>query len=128
MQTKSHSLRGFLGAKNYIESRQFYNDLGFEEHVIDPKMSLFEVNSKLSFYLQDYYVKEWVNNTMIFLEVEDVEKAELELKSKDLEKTYKQVKFTEIMVNDWGREFMMHDPSGILWHFGEFTQQMTKRM
>ncbi|PZO24508.1 MAG: glyoxalase, partial [Flavobacteriaceae bacterium] len=22
--------------------------------------------------------------------------------------------------HDWGRECFLHDPSGILWHFGEF--------
>jgi len=116
------SIRSFLGAKNYGESRQFYKELGFKESVIDEKMSLFQVNNKLSFYLQDYYVKHWVNNSMIFLELEDVRLWEKEIKSKGLEGKYKYVRFTEIKNFEWGNEFFMHDPSGILWHFGEFNK------
>jgi len=50
-----------IGAKNYAESSAFYRQLGFEEIVIDQKMSLFKVNDNLGFYLQDYYVKKWVH-------------------------------------------------------------------
>jgi hypothetical protein len=35
-------------------------------------MSLFTLQG-LSFYLQDYYVKEWIDNSMIYLRVSDVE-------------------------------------------------------
>ncbi len=120
IQSKTSSLRSFLGAKDYSISRQFYNELGFEESIIDAKMSLFQVSPQLSFYLQDYYVKDWVNNTMIFLEVDDLLACEQEIKSKNLEQKYKYVRFTEIKYMDWGDEFFMHDPSGILWHFGKF--------
>ena len=27
---------------------------------------------------------------------------------------------SEIVKNDWGNEFFLHDPSGILWHIGKF--------
>lgn len=114
------SIRGFIGAKDFQESRNFYNDLGFEESVIDKKMSLFKVNDQLAFYLQDYYVKDWINNSMLFLEVDDVEKCAADLLSLNLQNKYKHVRFTDIKTWDWGREIFMHDPSGVLWHFGEF--------
>ena len=113
-------VRTFIGAKNFDESRTFYRALGYEELIIDPKMSLFRVNEQFGFYLQDYYVKDWVDNSMIFLEVDDVELTLSELKSKNLQQQYKRVKFTEIKEYDWGKEFFMHDPSGVLWHFGKF--------
>lgn len=116
------SLRSFVGAKNFKESRQFYKDLGFEEVIIDAKMSLFKVNENLSFYLQDYYVKDWINNLMLFLELDDAALYEEKIKSKDLDKKYKYVRFTEMKYYDWGKEFFMHDPSGVLWHFGEFNK------
>lgn len=114
------SIRTFIGAENYDLSRTFYRELGFEEHVIDPKMSYFKVNDQLGFYLQDYYVKAWINNSMIFLEVDNVDQCAAELMAKDLHRKYTNVRFSEIHNNDWGREIFMHDPSGVLWHFGQF--------
>ena len=122
MSYQANTIRTFIGAKNYDESRAFYQELGFEEVVLSPKMSLFKVNENLGFYLQDYYVKKWCNNSMVFLEVDDVDKCWEELYSKGLQEKYKYVRFTPINQFDWGREFFMHDPSGILWHFGQFNK------
>lgn len=120
MNYQSKSIRTFIGARDYNESREFYRDIGFEEIEIGSTMCLFRVNEHLGFYLQDYYVKDWIDNSMVFLEVDDVEKCEAELKGKQLSEKYEHVRFTNIKVYEWGREFFMHDPSGVLWHFGEF--------
>ena len=120
MNYQAKSIRTFIGAKNYIQSRNFYQALGFEEVIISPKMSLFKVNENLGFYLQDYYVKKWCNNSMIFLEVVDLDECWTEIKALDLLKQYKNVKLSAIQQFDWGKEFFLHDPSGILWHFGQF--------
>jgi len=117
---KSTSIRSFLGAKNYQESRQFYREMGYNEHIIDAKMSYFSVREGIGFYLQDYYVKEWCNNSMILLEIDDADECLQELKALGLDKKYKHVRFTDIKVSEHGREIFMHDPSGILWHFFEF--------
>ena len=122
MKHSAKSIRAFIGAENFEESRQFYKDLGFEESVISKDMSLFKVSDKLGFYLQDAYVKEWVDNTMIFLEVDDVDRYWSELQDLALEKKYKNVKLTPVRNDYWGRECFMHGPSGILWHFGEFSE------
>lgn len=122
MNYQPKTIRAFIGAKNYDESREFYRAIGFEEVVIDATMCLFKVDENLGFYLQDYYVEEWANNSMIFLEVDDVEKCAEELLGKGLHNKYKYVRFTEIKQFEWGRELFMHDPSGILWHFGEFNK------
>ncbi|MBM1106492.1 glyoxalase [Aurantibacter crassamenti] len=114
------SIRAFIGAKNYSESRAFYKDLGFEEIVLSSNMCLIKVNDALSFYLQDAYVKNWINNSMLFLEVDDVEKCKVDLLSRGLTEKYATVRFTEIKEEDWGKEIFMHDPSGVLWHFGQF--------
>ena len=77
-------------------------------------------SGNLSFYLQDYYAKEWVDNTMIFMEVEDVHHFWDELVALDLPSKYSNVRLVPIKYLDWGNECFLHDPSGILWHFGEF--------
>jgi catechol 2,3-dioxygenase-like lactoylglutathione lyase family enzyme len=119
MEHKAISIRPFIGAKNFEISRSFYRDLGFEEVVLSHDMSVFKTGS-LAFYLQDAYVRDWIDNTMVFLEVEDVERFWNELVNLNLPGKYEGVRVTPIQNYDWGRECFVHDPSGILWHFGEF--------
>ena len=121
MNQKTLSIRPFIGAKDFEVSRSFYRDLGFQESILFPDMSLFKTEG-LGFYLQDAYVKDWIDNTMVFMEVEDVDQYWNELLALDLTTKYKKVKLTPIRKYDWGKECFLHDPSGILWHFGEFTK------
>ena len=114
------SIRTFIGAKNFQESSNFYKDLGFSELIISENMSFFKVDENLGFYLQRAFVKDWVDNSMLFLEVDDIEAYLNEIESKNLTEKYKKVKLSKIVDNDWGREFFLHDPSGILWHIGCF--------
>ena len=119
MNTKAISIRPFIGAKNFELSRGFYKDLGFQETILSRNMSVFKTEG-LGFYLQNAYVRDWIENTMVFLEVEDVDRYYNELLALDLTNKYKSAKLTPIRNQDWGRECFLHDPSGVLWHFGEF--------
>ncbi|MXV50702.1 glyoxalase [Pedobacter sp. HMF7647] len=119
MNHNAISIRPFIGAKNYEVSRSFYRDLGFEEIVLFHNMSLFKTGN-IGFYLQDAYVRDWIDNSMIFLEVDDVERYWAELVALDLPAKYPGVKLVPVQNNDWGRECFVHDPSGVLWHFGQF--------
>jgi catechol 2,3-dioxygenase-like lactoylglutathione lyase family enzyme len=119
MKTKVKSIRPFIGAQDFNVSRSFYTDLGFEEIVLENKLSLFK-KQDIAFYLQDDYVKDWVDNTMIFVEVENIEEYWQELLELNLPEKYENIKLTSIRTMDWGKECFVHDPSGILWHFGEF--------
>ncbi|MDN5286462.1 MAG: glyoxalase [Mucilaginibacter sp.] len=119
MEYKAKSIRPFIGAKDFDISRSFYRDLGFQETILSPDMSVFKTG-ETAFYLQNAYVQDWIDNTMIFLEVDDVARYWTELLALNLTAKYKGVKLTPIKVYDWGRECFVHDPSGILWHFGEF--------
>ncbi len=123
MKYAATSIRPFIGAKNYQLSRQFYCELGFEQIELSKDMCLFKVNEQLSFYLQDYYVKNWVNNSMVFLEVEDIVACWADLNARDLQHKYEHVRLSEVKQFDWGDECFLHDPSGILWHFGQFKQK-----
>ncbi len=119
MEFKAKSIRPFIGAKNYEESRKFYQDLGFEESILSSDMSYFKTNG-FGFYLQDAYVKDWIDNSMIFMEVDDVKRFWNELLELELTSKYDNVRLTPIRELVWGKECFLHDPSGILWHFGEF--------
>lgn len=119
MKLEMKSLRPFIGAKNFNVSRAFYSDLGFEEVVISPDLSLFTAD-KLSFYLQNYYQKDWIENTMLFLEVKDVAITFQNLQASALDKKYEGVKLIPIRKENWGEECFMLDPAGVLIHFGSF--------
>jgi catechol 2,3-dioxygenase-like lactoylglutathione lyase family enzyme len=118
---ETKSIRTFIGAKDYEISRSFYRDLGFEEKVISEKMSLFTIQG-LSFYLQDYYVKDWTENSMVLLEVGDVNRYWNFLQKLELDKKYEGTRLIPIRENDWGKECFLVDPSGVLWHFAEFNR------
>lgn len=121
MNQKAISIRSFIGAKDFELSRNFYKDLGFEESIIAFNMSYFQTQG-LGFYLQDAYVNDWINNSMIFLEVGDVDEFWNELLSLNLTAKYTNVKLTPVRKYDWGKECFLHDPSGVLWHFGAFNK------
>lgn len=119
MKHNGKSIRPFIGAKDFELSRSFYRDLGFQESVLDRNMSYFK-SEGLGFYLQNAFVEDWINNSMIFMEIDDVSRFWSELVALELNSKYDNVRLTPIRNHIWGRECYLHDPSGILWHFGEF--------
>ena len=119
MEQQATSIRPFIGAKDYELSRNFYRDFGFQEIVLSDDMSLFKTN-RIGFYLQKAYIRDWIDNSMIFVEVSDVESYWKEILALNLTTKYPDVKLTPIKNHDWGKECFVHDPSGILWHIGQF--------
>ena len=119
MEHNAKSLRPFIGARDFNLSRSFYRDLGFEETVLSDAMSVFKTG-QLAFYLQNAYVKDWIDNTMLFLEVDDTDRYWTELAALNLPDKYEGARLTPVRAEAWGKECFLHDPSGILWHFGQF--------
>lgn len=121
MELKALSIRPFIGAENFRQSADFYSELGFAETRISPTFSLFR-NESIGFYLQDFYVREWMQNTVVFLEVQNMDKCHSDLQALKLHEKFQGVKLSPLMSKEWGRECFLHDPSGALWHFGEFVK------
>lgn len=119
MKARAVSIRPFIGAKDFDLSRRFYQDLGFDETILTAKLSVFKMGS-IAFYLQDAYVQDWVDNTMVFAEVDNTDRFWEELVALNLTAKYPNARLTPTRVMDWGKECFVHDPSGVLWHFGEF--------
>jgi catechol 2,3-dioxygenase-like lactoylglutathione lyase family enzyme len=119
MEKEAKAIRPFIGARDYELSRSFYQALGFQEVILSHNMCLFKTD-RIGFYLQDAYVKDWIDNTMVFVEVDDVDAYFEELAILDLPSKYPGSKLTSPREYDWGKECFLHDPSGILWHFGQF--------
>lgn len=119
MEHQIQSIRPFIGSKDFDTSRAFYIAFGFSEIRIDEKMSFFKTGA-FGFYLQNYYAKEWVENTMLFFEVADVDAHFEAFKKLQLKDKFPSITCSQMVKNDWGDEYFVHDPAGVLLHFGSF--------
>lgn len=117
--TEAVSVRPFLGSADFNISRQFYQFLGFKEVVLEPRLSLFE-GYGVHFYLQDAYVKEWIENTMVFVELGDPEVLLKKFRDLNISNSFPSAKLSAMRKELWGEQFFLHDPAGNLWHFGCF--------
>jgi hypothetical protein len=114
------SIRPFIGAKDYKKSQAFYIELGFESTELSHNLTVLK-KKEFAFYLQDAFVEDWVNNSMIFLEVNDIHSFHAQIKTLNLTNKFEGVRLSEIQMMPWGNVFYLHDPSGILWHIGTFS-------
>lgn len=112
-------LRTFVPAKDFELELRFYKQLGFTVTYNDGDLAVMNIGLQ-SFYLQKYYVKEWAENFMLFLEVSDVDGWYAEMRALHLEEQFEGIRFAEPKEEDWGRVCRIVTPSGVLWHFGKF--------
>jgi catechol 2,3-dioxygenase-like lactoylglutathione lyase family enzyme len=110
----------FVPAKNYDLSLRFYKDLGFIEIAkIDNAVRL-EIDG-CGFWLQDYYVKDFADNSMLCLYVNSLESWWSEVKKLKINENYegKAKVFSEPHQQEGGLMMQLADPSGVLWHVRE---------
>ena len=119
MNHHAQSLRPFVGCRDFAVSRAFYRAWGFDELEIGSTLSLMRTDGAV-FYLQDYRVDAWIDNTMLFLEVERLDEHLAATRALDLPSAFPGVRVSDVREEDWGREYFVHDPAGVLWHVGEF--------
>jgi len=114
-----HGVRAFIPAKEYATSQQFYQDLGFTISWRGDKMLLLTYDSA-QFYLQDYYVKDWADNCMLFLIVEDLDAMWKQIQSSGVMSNYEDIRIKGPELYPWGfREIHVIDPAGVLWHIAQ---------
>jgi len=69
---KIRDLKVYVPAKNFEQSKRFYTALGFKASEGWGGTVDFELDGN-RFRLQDYYVKDWAENFMMVMGVDDVE-------------------------------------------------------
>jgi catechol 2,3-dioxygenase-like lactoylglutathione lyase family enzyme len=72
MTLSINDFKVYMPAKDFEKSKRFYQALGFTMSEGWGGTADFELNG-CSFRLQDYYVKDWAENFMIKIGVDDVE-------------------------------------------------------
>jgi len=111
------NITSFIGAKDFELSTQFYKDLGFTPEVTTEKAVLFKLGD-FGFWLQEYYVKEWIENTMLCLYVEDISSWFTLIQDLNIKSKYgAQARLhSEPHKQEGGEMMQLIDPSGVLWH------------
>lgn len=114
------SMRPFLPAKDFAESRRFYEALGFKVTPLGDKVAhaqLGPARGTFSFLLQDFYVKEFAENLMMHLLVDDLDGWWRHIASLDLDTRFGVGAPRPPREEPWGlRVAYLWDPAGVLWH------------
>lgn len=109
-ELKALEMKAFLPAKDFDVSKKFYQDLGFEVSMMGDALAFVRRDST-AFFLQDFYVKEFAENLMMHLMVQDVDAWWAHVEKLGIAGKYG-VLLEEISDKPWGlRDFAIGDPS-----------------
>jgi uncharacterized glyoxalase superfamily protein PhnB len=110
--------RPFLPAKDFDLSKRFYEALGFTK-ALDDDVAIFRIGAS-SFVLQNYFQKDWAENFMMQLMVDDLDAWWAHVSALDLPTTFGVPAPKPPKVQPWGlRIAYLTDPSGVLWHVAQ---------
>lgn len=115
---KTLELKAFVPSKDFELSQQFYRDLGFTVEWSNDGLAFLR-HGLSKFLLQKYYVKEFAENLMMHLLVDDVDAWWAQVTNQNIASRYG-VRASPPERRPWGiRDFVIFDPSGVLWRIGE---------
>ena len=115
---KTIELKAFIPSKDFETSKNFYSEIGFSKASDEGGIAYFHFGG-CSFLLQDFYDKSLAENLMMHLLVEDVKSWYEQITKSGVAERY-HVNFSGITKQPWGiLDFVIHDPSGVLWRFGQ---------
>lgn len=107
--------RPFLPARDFGLSKRFYEALGFEK-LLDADVAIFRLG-RGEFVLQNYYQKDWAENSMLQLIVDDLDAWWSYIHSLDLPGRFGVAAPKAPARQSWGmRVAYVFDPAGVLWH------------
>ncbi len=110
--------RPYVPAKDFEVSKRFYEPLGFEK-LLDAEVAIFRVGQG-GFLLQRYYQKDWAENFMMQLMVDDLEAWWRHIQSLDPPGRFGVAAPNAPAMQPWGlRIAYVFDPSGVLWHVSQ---------
>ncbi len=118
---KTIEIKAFVPAKDFELSKRFYEDLGFTKASDGGGVAYFH-HGDSSFLLQDFYAEGLAKNLMMHLLVEDVDAWRARVDEAGLAAKYG-VKITDVELRPWRmRDFVLIDPSGVMWRIGQNTE------
>jgi hypothetical protein len=119
----TESARPFIPAKDFESSKSFYEALGFRR-LLDGDVAIFGVGQS-AFILQRYYQKEWAENCVMQLMVDDLDEWWAHIGTLDLPHSFAVTQPKPPRMQPWGlRVAYIYDPSGVLWHVAQRGEQV----
>jgi len=113
-------IKAFVPARDFELSKRFYQDLGFVMASDSDGIAYFH-HGETSFLLQDFYNEALASNFMVHLLVEDVDAWSAQVAASGIATKYG-VKVTPVEQQPWRmRDFVVMDPSGVLWRIAQNT-------
>ncbi len=124
MSLKVKKLRVFVPAKDFDESIRFYKALGFKKNwQHEDRLAEMQIG-RVRIWLQNYYVKEWAENFMISIEVEDAAGWWRHINDLIVQDKFDNIRVKPPKEEPWGALITYcWDPSGVLIHFSQPTEQ-----
>jgi hypothetical protein len=116
-------IRIFVPALDFEQSLRFYTLLGWQLKYKDGSLAELELADR-RFWLQNYYVRDWANNFMFQVSVEDAQ-AWYDHVSKILEvENFDHARLNPPQKEDYGAiTTHVWDPSGVLIHFSQYLDE-----
>ena len=116
-----NDIRSFIGSKDFYVSRDFYVNLGWNVTFDSDNLRVMELGGRY-FYLQKYYHKDWCNNTMLHVSVQDVDAWYEHVQQRfEAHELYQIGRISDPPKDEgYGRVFHVWDPAGVLIHFAQF--------
>lgn len=119
-QLETIELKAFVPAIDFTLSQRFYEDLGFNIPWTSDELAYLSFGN-CTFLLQNFYEKALAENFMMHLSVKSVDAWWEHVKDQKIAEKYS-VKVTEPEQRPWKmRDFVLIDPSGVLWRISENT-------
>ena len=115
---KVTEIKAFVPAKDFDQSKNFYQDIGFSVASEGGGVAYFYFEH-ISFLLQDYCTETLAENFMMHMLVEDVDSWWKHINESGVIEKYR-VKITPMKTQPWAmKDFSITDPSGVLWRIGQ---------
>jgi len=115
---KVHSIEPFVpSGSNFEGSLAFFQAIGFELRFNQHGYAGFQKDG-CKFILQDYNVKEFAENFMLSVRIDDVARFREEVLEKKLPEKFG-IRIGGITQQPYGKEVNIIDLAGVCWHFVE---------
>ena len=115
-----NDVRVFVPAKDFELCKNFYQALGWAVIWSDQSIAVME-NADQRFYLQNFYVKEWAENFMLHISVDDTAKWRDHVAAMIDSGDFPGVRVAGPKREPYGAIVtFVWDPSGVLLHFAEW--------
>lgn len=123
MDLKISDVRSFLPSKDFALSKDFYVALGWTIKYTDANIALLEIaNQRL--YLQNGYAKEWADNCMIHVSVEDAKACHDQVAALIETGRFPGVRVSQPKQEPYGALVTyVWDPTGVLIHMAQWTNR-----